>query len=247
MPTPQEMLTKIHETGIFGENWNHFPTKMARLERIRLYREQLRQINRQLKESEGIVKSFFDGRNQAQAVAEQLNLIPYSLIRDLLENVNIALKKVELDETTIFPQYGEVIYGDLEEGYWAIGDKLTAQKWLIKHRANKLKSDLALSQNELQRNQKIAKSRTELYFVIGFVVMGFILAIFGFQQTDLRETSSISLLVITGLMIISSLSTFVYWLNKRKIAKGRIIFLENQIAIQKNELNKLKKEFQNIA
>lgn len=245
MLTPQQLLTKIHETGIFTESWDDFPTKKARVEKIRLYREQLRQINRQLKEAEDTIKATFDGRNQTQALLERLNLLPYSLIRNLIENVGIGLKKIEIDESLSLPQYGEVIYGDLEEGYWAIGDEITAQKWLIKHRANKVKSDLVYSQTELQRNQIIMKSRIVLYFSMFFAMIGVVIAIIGFRASNVQTTSSLTTwLVISAFAI--WLGLFSYWLNRRNIAKKQIAFLEHQIVIQKSELEKLKLDFQKL-
>ncbi len=245
MLTPQQLLTKIHEMGIFVEDWDNFPTKKARIEKIRLYREQLRQINRQLKEAEDTIKATFDGRNQTQAILERLNLLPYSLIRDLIENVGIGLKKIEIDENLSLPQYGDTIYGDLEDGYWAIGDTITAQKWLIKHRANKVKTNLAYSQTQLQKNQKIVKSRIELYFSMFFAMIAVIIAIIGFRESNVQTTSPLTTFLVISAFAIW-LGLFTYWLNRHNMAKKQITFLEHQIVIQKSELEKLKLDFQKL-
>lgn len=244
MLTPQQLLTKIHATGIFRENWADLPTEKARIDKIRLYQKQLSQIRRQLKQSTKDIEAIFDKRDYVQSIFKRLNLVPYSLIESVIENLELALMLIEMDKNDVLPQYGDVIYGDLQDGYWAIGDQITAERWLIKHQANQIKSNLVHLQRQLQKNRRMMKSRIELYFSVIFLLMGIIAALIGYPRGDSLTTSLTNSFVISALIawwiFVSS------WRKKYREAQKQVALLADQIAQQKSELEQLKSDFQKI-
>lgn len=126
---PQQLLNQIHELNIpalFHEQMESREREKA----VKLMRQKLRLIRKSVNQEITTIKARWDGRKPGEAEQERLHLIPFQLLIDLIERLDIALGELDvrgvLAET---PAFGTQIVGNLSRGDWQILSPADAYRW----------------------------------------------------------------------------------------------------------------------
>jgi uncharacterized protein YukE len=233
---PQDILDSVHELD-FAALYDETLSKKERAANIKVAKQKLRIIKKNLKEQQTIINRRWDGRNSAQAAMERIELLPYNVLGQVLDYVETAF--VELETANNFdraipvpPDVGRVIVHDETEA--VITSERGAYRWMIE----KANESLADAENYAESYRQ----RIKTYFLIrtGIVVTLAVLYILNFLtitvftiNTWLFTAFFFGVLILFQVLIV---------LDYRR--NGKLRTLESQIDNLKNERAKLQRTYQ---
>jgi hypothetical protein len=128
--TVDRLLTEVHEID-FPALYSPTLATKEREASVKLAKQKLKLIKRQLRDEMDVIKKQWDGRNSNEAHQEKLNLAPYKVLDDLVAKLEVALAEVEIKGTSAKPvTFGNVLVGDFDKGEWHIVTEKEAVRWL---------------------------------------------------------------------------------------------------------------------
>jgi hypothetical protein len=105
--TPQELLDQIHAI-----NFPNIVKSPQQADAFRLASEKLNLIKKRVKQEVSAIEATWDGRNPQQAIAQKLQLAPYLLLRDVIDQLDIGLSELKMgQQPTSFLSLGRWIVG----------------------------------------------------------------------------------------------------------------------------------------
>lgn len=268
MNTPQDLLDQIHSSGILQLNLTEISTKTARLEQIKLARQKLRLIKKQLQDARSIVKAKWDGRNQYEKVQENDELQPYQKIEDVILRIEIALSEMEINHNATMPIYGKRIYGNSSFKFWDIGSENDAQIWELEFGRRLVRLQLSEKKREIDdliqeskqtidlllvnnRNlEQGLKSKGKLFMGIFFLIL---MVFFGLVvislipnlRLELQEMMLIALVFAS--VPIAGIAMIYSWLTERPKIRREITDNHADILELRNDIDSLKRDFRSLA
>ncbi|MBZ0283488.1 MAG: hypothetical protein K8L97_22320 [Anaerolineae bacterium] len=118
---PQMLLNELHSIGIS----NVYSTSLSPTDRktqIKLAKQKLKLVKKNLGQETRAIKSMYDGRNQLQARIQQRELAPFIVLENLIDRLEVALSELETTDSPRKPHhFGEYII-ELN-GEWRIVDR----------------------------------------------------------------------------------------------------------------------------
>ncbi len=209
-------LTSLDIPAIFAANL----APEEREKSIKITKQKLRLLKKEIKEEIEVINSKWDGRNSFQALQKRLHLAPYKLIENLVLQVEIALNEHEIKGTTDWQlEYGTIIVGNLEKEEWHIFNPKEATIWYAQNAQSQIK-DL---QSQIEQDKQMITSlnseiratmqRQKMYGIVFILVATvFLLSGFWFVSADS---------VIFGLLVILFAFFLYLWALGSLIASGK--------------------------
>lgn len=245
---PQQFLDQIHELDIpslFHEQME----PDAREKAVKLMKQKLRLIRKSVNQEITAIKARWDGRKTGEAEQERLHLIPFQLLIDLIERLDIALG--ELDVRGVLaeaPSFGTQIVGNHSRGDWQILSPADALRWqaddaqrtVDEHKAlvPKLQRSINSWTTAMEKKQRSQRLAAGLLAVVGIPLIGAAFVVMG----NMRNTIFILILtagtLVFGAAILYVNSTRPDPHTAAQIAKARAELDSNEHAI---------KEFQTLS
>jgi hypothetical protein len=259
--SPQELLGQFHEVDIAALFNPDIPTKKERTEKIKIARQKIRLIKSRTKEEQDTIKARWDGRKVGHAQQEKLHLAPYTLILDVISQIEIfiselaALKaKDPIPEPPNFNKESHaVIFGDIQEGQWKIGSVIDAKKWEVKRTIDNARETGRIFQQQVkdakQRIKAIPSRVIGYVILVVFTTMLAVWFLYTVTSSDLYDfTNEGTLYSIGGFLAVFALCIYQIFtlLNERKKLENLIPEIQEKIKQTKVIYIKAKKILQSL-
>ena len=214
-------MTKIHQSGIFALDDKSLPTATDRADRAKQINPQLRQVR--------------DHAQRAIRQAKQDNhRLPYEILDELTQELEIALRAFITDPNARIPQYGRVFFQ--KEGHWHIGTQREAEDWALQRQAQaldlKIKTvDMALSdsRSKLKTAQRDLYRHDEAGRGVRLGVVGVLLVIAGIVLYALTQTAPLLGLAGVGvLLLVAAVILFLRWRTRQRQLDDRFDKLQKR-------------------
>jgi hypothetical protein len=234
MPTylPQDLLDLLHTVdipGLFAEN---MPIK-ERATSIKLARQKLRQIKRQIKQEQDVIRHQWDGRHKEEALRQREELAPYEVLHDVSLQAETAITvlqtSIELGKPLpVAPVLGTVIIEDHAVGKWVIVSAEAAVR-LIKLQYQRMITDL---KERIDNAEQWLSSQgpvwSPLIWYGSLALLCVLLLFYLAPKVPLNSQSGLAVYGLLGLLLM--LCPLIAWgkINeKRKARSAKRQFIEN--------------------
>jgi hypothetical protein len=221
MESPQQLLDKIHESGIFALDDKSLPTASDRADRAKQINPQLRQIREHAQQA-------------IQQARQDNHRLPYALLDELTEELEIALRAFITDPNARIPQYGRVIFK--KEGHWHIGTQSQAEDWALQRQAqalalkiNAVEMALSDTRSKLKTAQRDLYRHDEAGRGVRLGVVGVLLVIAGVALYFVTQITPVLGLAGAGvLLLVVGVILFVRWRSRRHKLDDRFDTLQKR-------------------
>lgn len=256
--SPQDLLDQLHELKIQGF-YSSTLSKTDHANAIKLAKQQLRLVKKRLREEQSEITSRWDGRNAREAAIEKIELAPYSLIDDLVGELEIELTKLENGSQDVSNpiSFGNFIFGDGQRGGWQIGSRKEFLTWRLKHSEeaynqfretmlearDRLIKSASTANKELKSLQdRLANYKLVSRNLISLIVIWVIITLLVIPVLLLLSNSSGGIILAAGIVTLLITISIFYPLRKLKIAalQRKIEHLQQILSKAKVTLEQLK-------
>ena len=118
--TAERLLAQLHEID-FPSLYNLSLPVKDRDSLVKLAKQKLKLVKRQLREEMDVIKKRWDGRNSYEAAQERLHLAPYKVLDDLIAKLEVAITELEIKGSEAKPvTFGTQLVGNFDTGEWHV-------------------------------------------------------------------------------------------------------------------------------
>lgn len=235
--TPQQLLDHLHQLDIpslFDPNLS----SEERMKEIKVAKQKIRLLKKQVKQEIEVIKSTWDGRNTYQAQQERLHLAPFLQVEQLVAQIEIAINELGIRGAVDWrPAFGSVIVGSFKRGEWHILSPLDAIIWNAKETNRQIEevqvlisSDQSLVATLNKRIKEKIRNQRNTAIICFLVATCLLLFIFLFLG-NLRNSQAI--LSIGGLAVavyVGGIVTFFESRSPDKKLEQQILYIHEHIA-----------------
>lgn len=224
--SPDDLLTHLHQLNIPQLFTDNEPIE-ERKKSIKISKQKLKLLKKQIKQEMDVIKSQWDGRNAYEARQERLHLAPYLVVDTLVSQVEVAVNELDIRGSVDWkPDFGTVMVGNFDSGEWHILHELEAIVWEAKGAQKQIEDVKAkIKQNEavisllnrkIQQTMRRKKRYALRWFVVatlmligGFLFLGGFLFDSDFVVQDSIDGAGIVLIFTAAILYLNAIGILV--------------------------------------